>query len=786
MGAKGTDTAVSKPRPRRTVRRAARYLPLLLTAVVGIAVSVAIYEITDSWGRARALHAFDRQASDHVRVLQHTVSLNIEMTKAVASLFRASERVSRHEFRAFTRPILDRHPGFWAMVWLPRVHDEERAGFVESARRSGWPKFEIVEKAPKGGFARAGRRAEYFPQLYSEENAGSRVSKATGFDVKSLSARWATMKVARDTGKPTATEPIKLVTDRNKRFAVDFFIPIYRNGAPIATVAQRREALVGFLVGISRIADLIETTLHSLLAPSDIDFYVYDDEGKGADRLLYFHAAHSRTQLATPQPEDEVRSGVSLISVLGVAGRTWSVVIKPGPSYFVNAYNWASYGAFAAGLILTSMLVLYLNFMLTRTARISGVVAQRTKDLTKANKTLKSEIKVRQSMEAALLTSEQRFRDFANTASDWFWEMDDRLRFSYFSERFIEITGVQPEQLLGRTRRDDGNMGVSEQAWQTHLAALDAHLPFRGFVHPRTHPDGRVVYLSISGDPIFDAKDRFIGYRGTGKDITERMQVEEALRAEKERAEMASRAKSEFVANMSHELRTPLNAIIGFSEIMRNEVFGPLGGTRYKGYASDIQESGHHLLSLINDILDLSKIEAGKQELIEESVDVAEVVKSCRRVIGARANQAKVRVRTRAAKGLPRVRCDERALKQIILNLLTNAIKFTPEMGKISIRTKIRPDGWFELSVSDTGIGIASADIPLTLQPFAQVDSTLSRKYEGSGLGLPLVKSLIDLHGGKIEIKSVVGEGTTVTVLLPPERVIAAAAEGKIPASATG
>ena len=254
-------------------------------------------------------------------------------------------------------------------------------------------------------------------------------------------------------------------------------------------------------------------------------------------------------------------------------------------------------------------------------------------------------------------------------------------------------------------------------------------------------------------------------------EITERERAALDLRAAKEEAELANRAKSAFLANMSHELRTPLNAIIGFSEMIREETFGPVGSPKYLEYVKDINESGEHLLGLINDILDLSKIEAGKTEVHEEDVDVARVVRSCLTLVTEQAESGGVEIECDILATLPALRADERQLKQILVNLLTNAIKFTPSGGKVTLGIWSRAQSGYVFQVIDTGIGIAIEDIPKALAPFQQIDSGLNRKHEGSGLGLPLAKSLVEIHGGSLDLQSKVGVGTTVTVRFPAERI---------------
>jgi two-component system, cell cycle sensor histidine kinase PleC len=236
---------------------------------------------------------------------------------------------------------------------------------------------------------------------------------------------------------------------------------------------------------------------------------------------------------------------------------------------------------------------------------------------------------------------------------------------------------------------------------------------------------------------------------------------------------LASQAKSDFLASMSHELRTPLNAVIGFSDVMRQETFGPLGAKVYGGYADDIHMSGQHLLSLINDILDLSKIEAGKFELREETVDLHDLARDAARLTGLRAEDGGVDLRIETTAGLV-VRGDERALKQCLVNLLTNAIKFTPSGGAVTVRAASGPDG-LSLTVADSGCGIHPDDLDKVFETFAQARHTGAAAERGTGLGLPIVRGLMRAHGGDASIASEQGKGTTVTLTLPATRLVPAA-----------
>lgn len=256
----------------------------------------------------------------------------------------------------------------------------------------------------------------------------------------------------------------------------------------------------------------------------------------------------------------------------------------------------------------------------------------------------------------------------------------------------------------------------------------------------------------------------------------------EELRFERTRSEQllqnseaANRAKNDFLAIMSHELRTPLNAIIGFSEIIATQMFGPINNERYADYAVDIRNSGSHLLSIINDILDLSKAESGKLELDERPIDPVETLNQSMRMFRPRAAELKIKLSFRIRDDIPWLLADARLFNQVVINLSSNALKFTPEGGQVNVELGLTDDGELELKVEDTGIGIAREDIDRVFEPFVQVENAFSRTQQGTGLGLPLVRKIMALHGGDVHLQSAKGEGTCISVTFPSSRFVEAA-----------
>jgi PAS domain S-box-containing protein len=372
--------------------------------------------------------------------------------------------------------------------------------------------------------------------------------------------------------------------------------------------------------------------------------------------------------------------------------------------------------------------------------------------------------------EAALRESEARLRSLIEGSLQGIIVTRPDRKPLFVNKRFVDIFGfASPQEVLAI----DSTLELIAPHDHERLKAMRA-ARLRGesvaddYEFDGLRRDGTIIRVQARSQLQTWGNEKVV--QTTLVDITKRKQAEEALRAAKEEAEFANRAKTEFLANMSHELRTPLNSIIGFSDILANQLFGPIENPRYREYIKDINDAGNDLLHLINDILDIARIERGRLSLNERTIDVPKLLTSCYRLVLGRANESGLHLAMHVRDDLPALFADELRVKQMLLNLLSNAIKFTPAGGNVTVGADVDSENRFVFTIVDTGIGIAGEDMGTALAVFGQVDGQLTRKYEGAGLGLPLSKSLVALHGGDMTLESRPGTGTTVTIRFPPSR----------------
>ncbi len=421
------------------------------------------------------------------------------------------------------------------------------------------------------------------------------------------------------------------------------------------------------------------------------------------------------------------------------------------------------------------------------------------------NFTIISDVTEAKRVDRSFRENEDRFQAVVNHSPTKVHIKDKQGRYILINELAARLFGVTEEQAKGKTSHDIFPKEKADAFVAHDRMVMEAGRAFeQEEIWPG--PAGPATFLTVKF-PIMNLAGEITGIGAIGTDITKRKRTEEKLRHSEENlqdrvaeleeaqrklerqgqdltrladdlkiarddAQTASRAKSVFLASMSHELRTPLNAIIGFSEVMKEETMGPMGSDLYLDYTKDIHASGLHLLSLINDVLDLSKVESGMEEVHEEVLSIPLVVDSAVRLISQHAEDCGVAVEQDIQEITHGLYADERKIMQVLTNLLSNAVKFTKTGGKVTIRVKCDSSGSNVFEIVDTGIGIAPEDIPKALTQFVQVDSSLNRQYQGTGLGLPLAKTLVELHGGTLRLESQAGVGTRVILRFPAARTV--------------
>lgn len=369
-----------------------------------------------------------------------------------------------------------------------------------------------------------------------------------------------------------------------------------------------------------------------------------------------------------------------------------------------------------------------------------------------------------------LLAGDASYRAFFENAVEGIFRTTPDGHYLEINDALARIYGYPSRSEMKNTLTDIASqLYVDPKRRDEFKKTMEEHDQVTGFVSEIRRYDGSTIWISENARAVRDCSGRLLCYEGTTENVTERTEAERLMREGLHKAKEANRAKNAFMAAMSHELKTPLNAVIGFSEILKDEIFGPIGNRTYHTYACDIHASGQKLLRIINDVLDVSKLVGAAVTINPKPCPVRDLVESAiDAAFGATGNEREVQIRM--DRDLPPVHADPDRLRQALVNLLSNALKFTPEDAAVSVDARLDASGGIRIQVTDTGIGMEPEMIAIAFEPFRQLDNSLARRFEGAGLGLPIAKALVELHGGELVINSAVGEGTTATIVLPPSR----------------
>jgi PAS domain S-box-containing protein len=383
-----------------------------------------------------------------------------------------------------------------------------------------------------------------------------------------------------------------------------------------------------------------------------------------------------------------------------------------------------------------------------------------------------TDVEERRRAERALSEAEKKYRTIVENAAGGIYQVTPEGHILSANPAMARILGYDSSEQLMREVKNIHKQVYAKPGERTQfireLETVGSVVNFETLVNKQS---GLQVWVNENARAVKDDDGNILYFEGSIEEITQRKEAEIKLREAKMHSDLANRAKSEFLANMSHELRTPLNAIIGFSEIIKDEILGPVGQKQYWEYARDIYDSGKNLLQIINEILDVSKIDAGERQLNESVIDMAGISQACVDMMSTKAESGQLSIINLMRDSDIRIVGEELAIKQVLLNLLSNAIKFTPAGGRITISHEMDSDKRLRVSITDTGVGLDDNEIEKALTPFGQIETAHSRSTSGAGLGLTLVDSLMKLHGGELELFSQKGIGTTATVIFPSKRI---------------
>ena len=735
----------------------ARCLPLLLAASVGVAVALSVFGWIRYWERCRIEAEFHNAAADRSSIISSGIGEELLALESVGTLYRSPGDLSPREFKELVDSVFSSRPGVEALLWAPRVSNSDRAEFESAARRQGIDGFEISQPDASGGVVSAEGRRQCFPILFAEPRRAREAR--VGLDLASEPVYAKALLAARDTGKPTATGRIPLPGKSPGQFAFAAVLPVYRQGEPIGTAASRRRNLQGFVVGIFRVADIV---MHGLspLYPQGIDMRVCDGSAPEEQRFLFHYSSRATDPSNSPNPSHAAGEATGPVhdSSFQAGGRRWSVRCIAAPNFVSSRRTWQPWTMLAGGLILTAMLTALMFTSASQKARTERLVRQRTNELRH---------------------SEERFRTMAGATQDAIIVMDPRGRISFWNKAATKMFGYSGKEAIGRQLHKLLAPARYREAHQAHFA--DFQRTGQGAAMGKTlvlqalRKGGQEFPIELSLSAVL--LEGCWHAIGVIRDITERKQTEkelqcytaalesanEALAKLNDEAKAATQAKSRFLANMSHEIRTPLTAILGFADMLCDNLSAP-DNIEMVG---SIKQSGLHLLELINDILDLSKIEAGKLQVERLRCSPAKIVADVVSLMRAPADKKNLSLDVDYQGAIPEtILSDPTRLRQILINLVGNAVKFT-EAGGVKLSTRLARDSGksqLVISVADTGRGMSEDEMARLFQPFVQGETSTNRKYGGTGLGLTISKCLAEALGGHITVSSSPRKGSTFHV----------------------
>jgi PAS domain S-box-containing protein len=726
-------------------------LRLLLLAAIGlsgIVLSVIAYVVLLIRDAQGIRDRFDLEAEQRVRSIEWQFRDDVLGIYGASGFITDSQVGTRAQFRSAAEPRLSAK-GVRAFAWVPRVRPEERASHEQQAEEMGLPDdYQIFQVSAEGHRVPAPEKEgeDYYPVLYVAPEAES--LDILGFDLSSHPACREMMFEVRDAGGLVSTRsPVRLGQDPGEPSLV-LFRPIYRGLTSDDTEADRRQKLMGFVISLLEPGAILESGMSYF--PGGINAELLNDTASREQRLVCaYDSVNGRVQHEALEVTETIGVAEELrTKSLDVPGQKWAVRCSPAAGYVAANRGALPLASLVFGIVLTTLLTIYASSLIGRTAAVERLVITRTREVRKANKEL--------DFERFLLST------MMENSPDHIYFKDKESRFIRMSNALARLFNLQsPSQAIGKTDHDFFGPEHAEQALADEQELMRTGEPIVNKEEKETWPDGRITWASTSKLPLRDPGGEIIGTFGISRDITDRKHFEESLQAAKEAAEAANRAKSAFLANMSHEIRTPMNSILGNTELVLDTRLT----SEQRGFLTDVQHSAEELLAIINDMLDYSKIEAGKVVLHEMAFDLWEMLGDTMKSLSVPADKKGLELAYHVHPDVPRVVVGDRTrLRQVLNNLVGNGIKFT-QRGEVVLRvgavSQSDDQVVLRFAVSDTGIGIPEDKLGLIFEVFEQADTTTTRRFGGTGLGLPIACRLTELMGGQICVESEVGRGST-------------------------
>ncbi len=731
-------TLFGRPRDAWAPRRLSVGLTL---ALVTLLLALGIRQVVQ-WNNERVQTAFGHDAANAAQALATQLREPLQALEALNGVFLASDDVTAAEMQLATRSWLA--PGrLQAMTWAVRLRRQDIPAFEAQARADGQADYKVFDRRDAAGelLLAGGGGDDVVALRYIEPAAGN--AGALGVNVMSIPAPRQAMEAARLSGAPAATAGFRLTQQpaTENQLGVVVYMPVHARGSG---AAPNPEAMRGAVSVVLRMDDQLNALSSQL--PSYLMLCLVDTSPGAASR-----------RLAGPQACETRTSPLQLVRPLPYAGRQWQVRVMPAPG-MQPAVHSADVWLFAiVGLLATALLGGFLLTVTGRARRIEVAVQERTA-------ALQAEMQERGAAEAALRESEQRFRNILNQVPIGVIYTDLHGRVRQANPRFCELTGYSAAELTTLNLADCTHPDDRAQDQALTAQLVRGEIPM--FRHHKRYVarDGRVVWVQATVSLLRDANAEPRSIVGVVEDVTEHLRLEEAERA-REAAEASNRAKSDFLSRMSHELRTPLNAMLGFAQLLELDTRQPLAETQ-RPWVGQIQQAGWHLLEMINDVLDLSRIESGNLRLQVATLELLDLIDASIAMVAGDAGQRGIVITQEFSPGAATVVGDSTRVKQILTNVLSNAVKYNIEGGLVHVSSRLVGSEAIEVVVTDTGLGMTAAQLGDLFQPFNRLGRERSAT-EGTGIGLVISQRLAELMGGSLRAHSVVGEGSAFVLTLP-------------------